>query len=174
MRGLKRAAWFYALIFGATLAVACTRDSGQPKPGSAQSAGANSTTAPIPSNFQIPSAEAAPPATQTGGLDGAKAFEHVARLVAIGPRPPASEGIRRAQDYIRSQLQGFGCAVDEDDFHARTPVGSVAMKNIIAKAPGTGQGIILLLTHYDTLRKETFVGANDGGSNSAMVSAGPM
>jgi peptidase M28-like protein len=170
LRGLKRAAWFYALIFGATLAVACTRDSGQPKPGPAQSAGANSTAAPIPSNFQIPSAEAAPPSSETGGFDGAKAYEHVAQLVAIGPRPPASEGIRRAQDYIRSQLKSFGCTLDEDDFHAQTPVGSVAMKNIIAKSPGTGQGIILLLTHYDTLSSvKNFVGAEDSGSSTGLM-----
>jgi Peptidase family M28 len=170
LRGLNRAAWFYALICGATLAVACTRDSGQPKPGSAQSAGANSTVAPIPSNFQIPSAEAAPAASQTGGFDGAKAYEHVAQLVAIGPRPPASEGIRRTQEYIRSQLQSFGCTVDEDDFHAQTPVGSVAMKNIIAKSAGTGQGIILLLTHYDTLSSvKNFVGAEDSGSSTGLM-----
>jgi glutaminyl-peptide cyclotransferase len=170
LRGLKRAAWFYALIFGATLAVACTRDSGQPKPGSAQSSGANSTAAPVPPRFQIPSAEAAPPATQTGGFDGAKAFEHVAQLVAIGPRPPASDGIRRAQDYIRSQLQSFGCTVDGDDFHAQTPIGSLAMKNIIAKSPGTGQGIILLLTHYDTLSSvKNFVGAEDSGSSTGLM-----
>ena len=43
------------------------------------------------------------------------------------------------------------------------------MKNIIAKVPGTGQGIILLLTHYDTLRLDNFVGADDGGSSSGLM-----
>lgn len=170
MRGMQRAASFYALILSATLAVACARDSGQSKQETAPSGSTNSAPASIPPHFQIPSAEAAPPPAQTGGFDGARAYEHVVQLVAIGPRPPASEGIHRAQDYIRSQLQSFGCTVDEDDFHAQTPIGSVAMKNIIAKAPGTGPGVILLLTHYDTLSSvKNFVGAEDSGSSTSLM-----
>ncbi len=115
-------------------------------------------------------AEVAPPADQTGGFDGAKAYEHVAKLVSFGPRPPASEGLHRSQEYIIGQLKAAGCEVDQDDFHASTPKGDVAMKNIIAKAPGTGQGIILLLTHYDTLSSvENFVGAEDSASSTGMM-----
>jgi glutaminyl-peptide cyclotransferase len=114
-------------------------------------------------------APAAPPASETGGFDGAKAYEHVAKLVAIGPRPAASAGIQRAQEYIRTQLQSYGCAIEEDAFHASTPIGEVPMKNIVAKAPGEGRGIILLLSHYDTLRKEGFVGAVDGGSSTGLL-----
>lgn len=111
----------------------------------------------------------APPASQTGGFDGAKAYDFTAKLVAFGPRPPASDAIHKTQDYIRSKLKGFGCAVDDDDFNAQTPIGTLAMKNIVAKIPGTGPGIILLLTHYDTLRLENFVGADDGGSSSGLM-----
>jgi peptidase M28-like protein len=111
----------------------------------------------------------APPASHTGGFDGAKAYAQVAKLVSFGPRPPGSDAIHRTQDYIHAQLAGFGCAVDEDSFNAQTPIGNVAMKNIIAKVPGTGQGIILLLTHYDTLRLDNFVGAEDGGSSSGLM-----
>jgi len=129
----------------------------------------------------------APPAAQTGGFDGGRAYEQVAKLVSFGPRPPGSDAIHRTQDYIHSQLTGFGCAVDEDSFNAQTPIGNVAMKNIVAKIPGRtdpaarrsadepqadeskGQGIILLLTHYDTLRLDNFVGAEDGGSSSGLM-----
>jgi glutaminyl-peptide cyclotransferase len=111
----------------------------------------------------------APPASTTGGFDGQKAYEHVAKLVAIGPRTPDSEGIRRAQEYIKEQLHASGCPVEEDDFHASTPIGVLAMKNILAKAPGDGEHPILLLTHYDTLRKEGFVGAVDGGSSTWLM-----
>lgn len=111
----------------------------------------------------------APPASETAGFDGAKAYAQVAKLVSFGPRPPASDAIHRAQDYIRSQLEGFGCPVTADDFTAQTPGGAVPMKNIIAKIPGTGQGIILLLTHYDTLRLDNFVGAEDGGSSTGLM-----
>ena len=43
------------------------------------------------------------------------------------------------------------------------------MKNIIAKVPGTGPGIILLMTHYDTKRLANFVGAEDGGSSAGLL-----
>ncbi len=111
----------------------------------------------------------APPASSTGGFDGQRAYEHVAKLVSFGPRPPASEGMRRAQDYIREQLKSFGCAVEEDDFHANTPAGSMAMKNIVAKIPGSSSSVVLLTTHYDTYRLPGFVGADDGGSSSGMM-----
>lgn len=114
-------------------------------------------------------ADQAPPASQTGGFDGAKAYDFTAKLVGFGPRPPASDAIHKTQDYIIAQLKGFGCAVDADDFHSQTPIGDIAMKNIIAKIPGTGPGIILLLTHYDTLRLDGFVGAEDGGSSSGLM-----
>jgi glutaminyl-peptide cyclotransferase len=114
--------------------------------------------------------ETAPPADQTGGFDGTLAYGHVAKLVAFGPRPPASDALHRSQDYIIAQLKTSGCEIDQDDFHASTPKGDIAMKNIVAKAPGTGQGIILLLTHYDTLGSvENFVGAEDSGSSTGLM-----
>jgi Zn-dependent M28 family amino/carboxypeptidase len=149
--------------------IACG-DSTQPT--SASPSVSASSTAPPPSQAtrsSIPT-EAAPPADQTGGFDGAKAFDHVAKIVSFGPRPPASGGIHQAQDYIVSQLKSSGCEVEQDDFHASTPVGDVAMKNIVAKAPGTGQGIILLLTHYDSLGSvKDFVGAEDSASSTGMM-----
>jgi glutaminyl-peptide cyclotransferase len=142
--------------------------------GSSQPSAAPPSPPTAPSATNPPAAskptEAAPTADQTGGFDGARAYEHVAKLVSFGPRPPASEGIRRSQDYIISQLKNFGCEIDQDDFHASTPKGDVQMKNIIAKAPGTGQGIILLLTHYDTLSSvENFVGAEDSASSTGLM-----
>lgn len=102
-------------------------------------------------------------------FDGARAYEHVRRLVEIGPRPPASEGIHRAQAYIIGQLKSFGCPVEEHDFHASTAIGDLAMKNIVVKLHGSGSGIILYATHYDTLRMPNFVGADDGGSGTGTM-----
>jgi glutaminyl-peptide cyclotransferase len=152
--------------------VACGHDAARSKetPGVAGS-GANASAAPSspPPPPQVSAAEAAPPASQTGGFDGAKAYDFTAKIVGFGPRPPDSDAIRATQRYIHEQLQGFGCMVDEDDFHASTPIGNLAMKNIIAKIPGEGKGIILLLTHYDTLRLDKFVGAVDGGSSTGLM-----
>jgi glutaminyl-peptide cyclotransferase len=102
-------------------------------------------------------------------FDGSRAFRHVEHLVGIGPRPPESEGIHTAQTYIVSQLRSFGCPVEEHDFHGSSPVGDLAMKNIIAKVPGSSSGIVLFATHYDTLRMPNFVGADDGGSGTGTM-----
>jgi Zn-dependent M28 family amino/carboxypeptidase len=109
------------------------------------------------------------PAESMAGFDAQKAFAHVTQLVAIGPRPPGSEGIRRAQQYIRQELEKCGCIVEEDDFHASTPLGRVPMKNILAKRPGRSSNVIMLMTHYDTKRIPDFVGANDGGSSTGLM-----
>ncbi len=134
----------------------------------AKPADAASRPAPVPLAAPLP-ADAAPPASETGGFDGARAFDHVAKLVAFGPRPAGSAALGRAQEYIKGQLRGFGCGVDEDSFTAQTPVGPIAMKNIVAKVPGQAKEIILLLTHYDTLHLDNFVGANDAGSSSGVM-----
>jgi hypothetical protein len=102
----------------------------------------------------------------TADFVGTRAYEHVRRLVEIGPRAPDSEGIRRAQTYIIAQLKSYGCPVEEHDFHASTVLGDLAMKNIVVKLPGTSSGIILYTTHYDTVRIPNFVGADDGGSGT--------
>lgn len=163
-----RKLWLGFVAFAAIAGIVACGGSSQPSAESSNSSAgapsaASQSAAPKPT-------EVAPPADHTGGFDGAKAYEHVAKLVSFGPRPPASEAIRRSQDYIISQLKNFGCQVDQDDFHASTPKGDVVMKNIIAKAPGTGQGIILLLTHYDTLSSvENFVGAEDSASSTGLM-----
>jgi hypothetical protein len=166
---LGKPACLVAAAFAALLAVACGHEAGGSN-AQQKSSEASQDSAKPTLNVKTLNSEPAPPAAETGGFDGNKAFDHVAQLVAIGPRPPASDGIHRAQQYIKAQLQSVGCQVDEDDFHAQTPVGDVAMKNIIAKAPGEGPGIILLMTHYDTLSSVPgFVGAEDGGSSTGLM-----
>jgi Zn-dependent M28 family amino/carboxypeptidase len=130
------------------------------------SAAATSANASKPAP-QVP--DDALPAEQTGGFDGALAYEHVAKLVGLGPRPAGSAGIAQAQDYITSQLSSFGCTVDSDAFSSDTPAGRLAMKNIVVKISGERQGIILLATHYDTKRLDNFVGADDGGSSTGLM-----
>src|SRR5207248_9295329 len=64
--------------------------------------------------------------------------------------------------------------VEEDAFVADTPAGKIPMRNIVAKFPGTKDGIIVVGSHIDTnypLRKTSFVGANDGACTSALLLA---
>ena len=117
----------------------------------------------------LASAISAPAPETTGGFDGARAYKHVEQLVAIGPHPAGSDGIRRAQAYIIGQLKSFGCPVEEQDFHASTPIGDVAMKNILVKIPSANPNLILYASHYDTKRIDQFVGADDGGSSTGVL-----
>ena len=144
---------------------ACSHDSAEPGGAVNASSAAQST----PAKIVIPLSDAAPPASQTGGFDGAKAYQQVAKLVAFGPHPPDTDSIRTVQGYLHAELASYGCAVEEDAFSAPTPAGTYAMKNIVAKIPGTGQGIILLMTHYDSKRVDHFVGAEDGGSSTGVM-----
>ncbi|MGH9733279.1 MAG: M28 family peptidase [Candidatus Acidiferrales bacterium] len=169
MNARWQACWIAVAIVAGMAVVACAHESASgvaAAEAAPNAAGAASTTGALP---VIPQNEKAPPATQTSGFDGQKAYDYTAKQVSFGPRPPASDAIRQTQDYLVSQLKGFGCQVDTDDFHAPTPIGNLAMKNIVAKIPGSGQGIILLMTHYDTLRLPGFVGADDAGSSTGVM-----
>ena len=158
--------WVGVPALAALLTIACSHDAAPPDAAPASTASAGATTA---AQASVGPEDVAPPASETGGFDGSKAYEFTAKVVGFGPRPPTSDALHKTQNYIRSQLQSFGCAMDEDDFHASTPIGSLAMKNIFAKTQGAGTGIILLLTHYDTLRMDRFVGAVDGGSSTGLM-----
>jgi Zn-dependent M28 family amino/carboxypeptidase len=111
----------------------------------------------------------APPAEKTGGFDGKRAYEQVAKQVSFGPRVAGSPELAKLQDYIIAELKSYGCAVDTDSFSADTPAGRLPMKNIVAKIAGERPGIILLGTHYDTKRIPNFVGADDGGSSTGVM-----
>jgi glutaminyl-peptide cyclotransferase len=113
--------------------------------------------------------EKAPPASQTGGFDGQKAYDYTAKLVSFGPRPAGSDALAKMEEYVLGEMKSTGCDVTEDDFHAQTPIGVLTMRNIAVKTAGEGKGIILLLSHYDTLHEPDFVGAEDGGSSSGVL-----
>lgn len=141
--------------------------------GTAKSGAAQSSEAPAQASAAAPAdtsgASDALPADKTGGFDGARAYDYTSKIVAIGPRQPNTDGIHREQDFIRAELTKSGCKFDEDDFNSSTPIGSVPMKNIIAKIPGKTNDFILLLTHYDTKKQDDFVGAVDGGSSTGLM-----
>ncbi len=73
------------------------------------------------------------------GFSGKRAYDYRGETGGISDRvrlgPTRSVNCR---PICSDQLHGFGCNVDVDDFHAYTPEGSIAMKNIVAKIPGTG------------------------------------
>jgi Zn-dependent M28 family amino/carboxypeptidase len=112
------------------------------------------------------------PAAERPTFDGQAALRHVERLVAIGPRAAGTPGGVKARQYIVGELRKIkGVRPAVRSFEAATPLGKVAMANIVAVVPGRRPEVIMLAGHYDTkLYKEfRFVGANDGGSSAALL-----
>ena len=104
-------------------------------------------------------------------FDGAAALRHVERLVAIGPRPAGSPPAARARRYIVDELKSAAVSVRVEPFDADTPHGRLPMANVVAALPGHRPDMILIGGHYDTkwFREFKFVGANDGGSSTALL-----
>jgi glutaminyl-peptide cyclotransferase len=104
-------------------------------------------------------------------FDASLAIAHVQKLVSFGPRPPSSPGLAQAQSYITSNLERLNLQIEHQDFMATTPNGKLGMKNILAKAPGETERVIIVASHYDTRLMPTsyFVGANDGGSSTGLL-----
>ncbi len=92
--------------------------------------------------------------------------------MSFGPRPTGSEAQRKQQAWILSELHKLNCEVEEVDFQALTPLGTRQMKNIVAKF-GKGERVTVVSGHYDTYQRPgiNFVGANDGGSSTAVLLA---
>ncbi|MGC1448672.1 MAG: M28 family peptidase [Candidatus Sulfotelmatobacter sp.] len=135
------------------------KDKGQNPPAAASAA---DTTPP---KLSFPS-DSGPAPT----FDANRAMQYVKEIVALGPRPIGSANHKKVEDYITSHLKGD--AIEDDAFTADTVEGKFPVRNIIAKFPGTKDGIIVLASHYDTnypLRETSFIGANDGAATSAVL-----
>jgi len=115
---------------------------------------------------------AVPGGAEKSGVDGAAALRHVEQLVAIGPRVAGTAGGVKAREYIVRELRKIkGAQVQVRPFEAQTPHGTLPMANVVAVVPGKRPAVVMLAGHYDTkLFKEfRFVGANDGGSSTALL-----
>jgi Zn-dependent M28 family amino/carboxypeptidase len=103
-------------------------------------------------------------------FNASRAMQYVKEIVAFGPRPIGSENHKKVENYILSRLKGD--QVERDDFDITSTEGKFPIHNIVAKFPGTRDGIVVIASHYDTnwpLRNENYVGANDGASSSALL-----
>lgn len=125
------------------------------------------------SSGMIAQAPAQPRATgpRSPTFDSARAWDHLQRIVAIGPRPAGSAELRRTRAYITRQLAAMGLKVQEQPFIATTPLGRIEMVNLIVRLPGRRTNRLLFTGHYDTklMATQRFVGASDGGSSAAFL-----
>ena len=148
------------LLFSLHL-TACARagSTDSPRPAAATSPAENFPPAAVP-------ADTGPPPS----INAARAMQYTREVVAFGPRPIGSANHKKLEEYIYAHLKGV--LVEDDLFIADTPEGKFPVRNIIAKFPGNRDGIIVIAGHYDTnypLRNTGYVGANDGGSSTALL-----
>ncbi len=149
--------------------VACTK-------GTSADATASAATNPeSPAATPVPPAAAPTDNAPLPHIDSKRAFQYTREVTAFGPRYMGSENHKKLERYILNHLKDDhlkGDQVEDDAFTADTVEGKFPVRNIIAKFPGTKDGIIVILGHYDTvypLRNSGFVGANDGGSSTAIL-----
>jgi Zn-dependent M28 family amino/carboxypeptidase len=122
---------------------------------------ASTASAPVPPTAETPDAPR---------INAARAMQYTKEVTALGARPIGSANHKKLEDYIVAHLKGD--PVEDDAFTADTVEGKFPVRNIVAKYPGTKDGIIVIAGHYDTvysLRNTKFVGANDGGSSTAIL-----
>ena len=163
-RGSFRMKFLPGILLACMLtAMACDRD--QP---ASQESQTKAQTAPAAK--EAPVLNFPPESGPLPSFNGERAMGYAKDIVKFGPRPLNSANHKKVEEYLASRLKGDN--VDDDTFTADTPVGKFPVHNIVAKFPGTKDGIIVVASHYDTnypLRDTSYVGANDGASSSALL-----
>jgi glutaminyl-peptide cyclotransferase len=150
----------FFLMFALAL-FACSRG----KNAAASSASAASASAANTDASNLP-----PDSSPAPAFNSNRAMQYVKEIVALGPRPIGSESHKKVENYVLAHLKGDD--VEQDAFDVHPTEGTFPVRNIIAKFPGTRDGIIVIASHYDTnwpLRNTSYIGANDGASSSALL-----
>src|SRR5579863_2253401 len=130
----------------------------------------NASSAVSPAPMETPASPAPADLDPPPAFDSNRAMQYVKEICAFGPRPIGSENHKKVENYILAHLKGD--TVEQDNFEVTTQEGKFPVHNILAKFPGSRDGIIVIASHYDTnwpLRNINYVGANDGASSSALL-----
>jgi glutaminyl-peptide cyclotransferase len=91
-------------------------------------------------------------------FDGAAAFRLLRRQVELGPRPAGSAESRRLARLLKR-------IVPRGEYQD-VPGG---LRNVVGTVRGREPGYVVVGAHYDTKDLSGFVGANDGGSGTAIA-----
>lgn len=118
----------------------------------------------------------------TNNSHGQAAYAHTEAILACGPRPVGSEGLKKAQQYISEELAKHGWSTITQSAERDTPVGKRTFVNLIARyQPGDLASVEdlnqlpfkgILSAHLDSkLIPEIpdFLGADDAASACALI-----
>jgi hypothetical protein len=115
-----------------------------------------------------------------GGADAAfdadRAWKDLERSVAFGARPAGSPALEEQRKWLEAELKAAGLEPVREAFEPTTPAGPIKMANVYAdlRSADPQAELVILASHFDTkLAKDRFpkpfVGANDGGSSTAVL-----
>ena len=107
-------------------------------------------------------------------FDSALAWAHLETIVALGERPAGSAKLEELRSWLARELATYGLTPERETFRAETPKGPLEFCNLRVELPASGAEkapLVILATHIDTKSGLpcTFVGANDGGSGTAVL-----
>lgn len=111
---------------------------------------------------------------------GARSYDYLKQLCAIGPRASGSKGMEAQRKLLAEHFRKLGGQVELQEFDIRHPLdgSKVAMANLIVRWHPKRKERVLLCAHYDTLPlplldpvdpQGVFLGANDGASGVAVL-----
>ena len=112
-------------------------------------------------------------------LDAKRAFSYLVKICDLGSRTTGSDGMRKQQSMLEKHFTKLGATLVWQDFDMRHPENgeNIVVRNLIVQWEPKKTERVLLCTHYDTRPfpvndprnpKGLFVGANDGGSGTAL------
>ena len=112
-------------------------------------------------------------------LDAKRAFSYLVKICDLGSRTTGSDGMRKQQSMLEKHFTKLGATLVWQDFDMRHPENgeNIVVRNLIVQWEPKKTDRVLLCTHYDTRPfpvndprnpKGLFVGANDGGSGTAL------
>jgi hypothetical protein len=116
-------------------------------------------------------------------IDRDRAYGYLKQICDLGRRPTGSSGMTAQQELLERHFTALGGQVSYQRFQIKHPLNgqAVPVANIIVQWQPQAKQRILLCTHYDTRplpdsdpdpvkrRQGVFVGANDGGSGTALL-----
>jgi len=113
-------------------------------------------------------------------FNGTRAYEYLKQICEIGPRVSNTPGMKRQQELLDAHFRQLGAQIQRQEFNGKHPLNGqpVPMANVIVTWHPEKKQRIVLCTHYDTRPypdrdrvqpRGRFVGANDGGSGTALL-----
>jgi Peptidase family M28 len=105
-------------------------------------------------------------------VDAARLEASVRALAGFGTRSSLSPGIRQVTQWIHDQFTGLGFAAGtEVEFQPFTLPEAGPQRNVLCRDGATGQEIVLVCAHYDSIAKDSDVQAPGADDNATGVAA---